>query len=156
VWSISQPMPGERRMAGEAVIDLDLIPAAPRANVVANIYDIAPDGSATLVTRGADLVRLPGPQRHRLELYGQDWVFAQGHRIGVLVSGSNMEWWVHAPTGSPVVVSRAFAELPILRNPRTDFLDGEATTRLTQHKNNARITVPAPVITLSQTPFDVG
>ena len=66
VWSISQPMPGQRRMAGEAVIDLDLITTAPRANVAANIYDIAPDGTATLVTRGADMIRLPGKQRHRI------------------------------------------------------------------------------------------
>jgi uncharacterized protein len=156
VWSISQPMPGVRRMAGEAVIDLDLVTSAPRSNLVANIYDIAPDGRATLVSRGADMVRLPGKQRHRLTMYGQDWVFAEGHRIGVLVSGSNMEWWVHQPTGAPVVVLEAFAELPILANERTEFLVGEETTRLRDHRNAAVITVPAPVIELFTTPFDVG
>ena len=156
VWSISQPMPGVRRMAGEAVIDLDLVTTAPRSNVVANIYDIAPDGTATVVSRGADMIRLPGKQRHRLTMYGQDWVFAEGHRIGVLVSGSNAEWWVHVPTGGPVVVAEAFAELPILRDDRTDFLVGEETVRLADHKKNARITVPAPVIQLFETPFDVG
>ena len=156
VWSISQPMPGTRRMAGEAVIDMDLVTTAPRSNVVANIYDIAPDGTATLVTRGADMIRLPGKQRHRLTLYGQDWVFAEGHRIGVLVSGSNMEWWVHVPTGAPVVVAEAFAELPILREERTEFLVGEMTSRLQSHLNGATITVPAPFIEAFATPFDVG
>jgi predicted acyl esterase len=156
VWSISQPMPGVRRMTGEPVLDLDLITTAPRANVAANVYDIAPDGSAVLVSRGADLIRLPGPQRHRLTLYGQDWVFEKDHRIGVLVSGSNNEWWVHEPTNSPVVVSEAFAELPILREERTEFLEGEETARLRSHLNNAKITVPAQVIQLFETPFDVG
>jgi hypothetical protein len=102
------------------------------------------------------MIRLPGPHRHRLTLYGQDWVFAKDHRIGVLVSGSNMEWWVHEPTGSPVVITEAFAELPILRHERTEFLEGEATPRLIEHKANAVITVPAPVIQAFETPFDVG
>jgi uncharacterized protein len=155
-WSISQPMPGVRRMAGEPVIDLDLVSTAPRANLVANVYDIAPNGSAVLVSRGADMLRLPGPQRHRLVLYGQDWVFEKDHRIGVLVSGSNMEWWVHEPTGSPVVITEAFAELPILSQERTEFLEGEATQRLNEHKNGAKINVPAQVIELFETPFDVG
>jgi hypothetical protein len=156
VWSISQPMPGARRMAGEPVIDLDLVTTAPRTNLVANIYDIAPDGTATLVTRGADMIRLPGVQRHRLTLYGQDWVFEEGHRIGVLVSGSNIEWWVHEPTQAPVVVAEAFAELPILSEERTEFLVGEATPRLRDHLANATITVPAQFIELFATPFDVG
>ena len=156
VWSISQPMPGVRRLSGEPVIDLDLVTAAPRANVAANIYDIAPDGTATLVSRGADMIRLPGKQRHRLTMYGQDWVFPKGHRIGVLVSGSNSEWWVHQPTGSPVAVLEAFAELPILRGERTEFLEGQATPRLRDHKAKAVISVPAQVIQLSETRFDVG
>lgn len=102
------------------------------------------------------MIRLPGKQRHRLKMYGQDWVFAEGHRIGVLVSGSNAEWWVHVPTGGPVVVAEAFAELPILRGERTEFLVGEETARLAEHKRIARIIVPAPVIQLFETPFDVG
>jgi hypothetical protein len=102
------------------------------------------------------MIRLPGPQRHRLVLYGQDWAFEKDHRIGVLVSGSNVEWWVHEPTGSPVVVAEAFAELPILRHERTEFLEGEMTSRLTEHRNTAKITVPAQVIQLFETPFDVG
>ena len=156
VWSISQPLPGERHLAGEAVLDLDLVTAAPRANLVANVYDIAPDGRATLVTRGADMIRLPGKQRHRLSLYGQDWVFAEGHRIGVLVSGSNAEWWVHQPTESAVVVLEAFAELPLLRDARTAFVDSYPTGRLQRHLRDAVITVPAQVIQLAETPFDVG
>ena len=143
-------------MAGEAVFDLDLISSAPRSNVVGNIYDIAPDGEAILVSRGADMLRTPGPQRHRLTLYGQDWVFAEGHRIGVLVSGSNIEWWVHEPTNSPVVVNEAFAELPILRSPRTDFLVGEETGRLREHRSDAVISVPTQFFDLFGTPFDVG
>ena len=156
VWSISQPLPGERHLAGEPVIDLDVVTAAPRVNLVANVYDIAPDGTATLVSRGADMVRLPGLQRQRLTLYGQDWVFAEGHRIGVLVSGSNAEWWVHQPTGSAVVVLEAFAELPLLRDARSEFLEGYETGRLRDHRSRAVITVPAPVITAFETPFDVG
>lgn len=156
IWSISQPLPGDRHLAGEPVLDLDLVVTAPRTNVVGNVYDIAPDGTATLVSRGADMIRLPGLVHHRLEMYGQDWVFAEGHRIGVLISGSNAEWWVHVPTQSPVAVIEAFAELPLLDTPRTDFdAGGFETSRLRQH-NSSTFTVPAPVITLNETPFNVG
>ena len=55
-----------------------------------------------------------------------------------------------------MVVAEAFAELPIISGERTEFIEGEATPRLILHKKNARITVPAPVIQLSETPFDVG
>ena len=156
IWSFSQPLPGDRHLAGEPVLDLDLAVTAPRTNVVGNVYDIAPDGTATLVSRGADMIRLPGLVRHRLQMYGQDWVFAEGHRIGVLISGSNAEWWVHQPTQSPVAVIEAFAELPLLDSPRTEFdAGGFETNRLRQH-NSSTFTVPAPVITLNETPFNVG
>jgi uncharacterized protein len=155
-WSISQPLPRATHMAGEPKLDLDLVTAAPRANLVANVYDIAPDGKATLVSRGAKMLRTPGIQRTELALYGQDWVFAEGHRIGVLVSGSNAEWWVHQPTQAPVVIRSAFASLPLLRTERTSFLEGGDTPRLRQTKANAVITVPAPVVTASETRFDIG
>lgn len=154
-WSISQALTEPRRMAGEPVVDADVITAAPRANFVANVYDIAPDGTALLVSRGTQLIREPGAQTISLKLYGQDWVFAKDHRIGVLLSGANNEWWVHVPTFTPVVISKSFATLPLLSQERTRFGPSTGTPRLRAYKTDT-ISVPAPVVTLSETPFNVG
>jgi predicted acyl esterase len=155
-WSISQALAKPVRMAGEPVIDADVVTVAPRANFVANVYDIAPDGKAILVSRGARLVRLPGPQTISLQMYGQDWVYATGHRIGVLLSGSNNEWWVHEPTQAPVVITHAFATLPLIAGERTAFLPGVPTSRLLAFRTSAAISVPAQVVTLNEVPFNVG
>lgn len=154
-WSISQALGKPVRLAGEPLIDADVVTAAPRANFTANVYDIAPDGTALLVSRGTRLVRTPGAQTISLKLYGQDWVFPKDHRIGVLLSGSNSEWWVHAPTFSPVVVAKSFVTLPLLAGERTSFGASTGTARLRQFRTKT-ISVPAPVVTLSETPFNVG
>jgi hypothetical protein len=52
-------------------------------------------------------------------MYDQDWVFQPGHRIGVLLSGANSEWWVHVPTNTDVTVDSARIGLPFLANDRT-------------------------------------
>jgi hypothetical protein len=68
-----------------------------------------------------------------LELYGQDWVVRRGHRIGVLLSGSNSEWWAHVPTQTTVSVASSSIGLPVLARRRTRFLDGTSTPALEDH-----------------------
>jgi uncharacterized protein len=155
-WSVSQPLPRRVQLTGEPELDLDLVSTAPRANLVANVYDIAPDGTALLVSRGAKLLYEPGAQRQSLELYGQDHVFGEGHRIGVLVSGSNSEWYTHVPSGAAVAVQSAFISLPLLREERSGPFTGYETGRLKSFRSTATIDVPAPVITASETKFDIG
>src|SRR5207245_6348628 len=73
VWSFSQPLPHQVWLSGEPVLDVGVTTSAPRANLVADVYDVAPDGRATLVSRCADLVRGTGKQRAKLTMYPQDW-----------------------------------------------------------------------------------
>lgn len=146
VWSFSQPVRHDVWMTGEPVLDVTVDTPLPRANLVANIYDVSRDGEAVLVSRGARLLRDAGEQGVRFELYGQDWLLRRGHRLGILVSGANAEWWVHAPTGVTVTVRAAKVGLPFLTYRRTRFIDGEATTRLEEHLSAAVVTVaPATV-----------
>jgi hypothetical protein len=46
------------------------------------------------------------------DLYGDDWKLPAGHRVGVLLSASNAEWWLHRPTLQPVTVGSASISLP--------------------------------------------
>lgn len=145
LWTFSQPAPHDVWLSGEPVIDVSAVAALPRANLVANVYDIEPDGVSVLVSRGAYLLRETGTQRAKFKLYGQDWVVRKGHRIGVLLSGANAEWWVHVPTGMNVTVSAASVGLPFLTHRRTRFVDGRATPRLEQHLGTGFL-VPADTI----------
>ena len=58
------------------------------------------------------------------DLYPQDWVFGRGHRIGVLISGSDTEWFEPGLTATPVRLTGGRVELPVLACARTTFIDG--------------------------------
>jgi predicted acyl esterase len=132
LWSISQPVAHDVWLSGEPVLDVT-IDAMPRANLVATVYDISPDGRAHLISRGAHLVRDALEQDVSLELYGQDWPIAEGHRIGVKISSADSDWWVHIPTATTVTILDAHVRLPFLTFERTSFLDGKKTPRLKDH-----------------------
>jgi uncharacterized protein len=137
VWTFSQKLRHDAWLAGEPVLEVS-VDAFPRANLVGNIYDVSKTGRATLVSRGAFLLR---GSKASFELYGQDWVFEKGHRLGVLISGANAEWWTHIPTSSEVTVNKAKIGLPFLKFKRTKFLDGGVTTRLREHMGTAFVSV---------------
>jgi predicted acyl esterase len=155
VWTVSQKLPKALHYAGEARVTVTVSATVPRANLVADTYDIAPDGKAVLLGRAASLLRGTGTQKAALALYGQDWVLAAGHRIGVLVSGSNAEWYVHVPTRQTVTVTSATVSLPFLTTARTAFLkDGVSTPRLDAWKASlGTTTVPASTIAAAQRRF---
>ena len=121
------------------------------ANLVAAVYDIDASGDATLISRGAHLLRGSGDVA--LELYGNDWVLEPGHRIGVLLSGAHAEWWDHRPTGEPVEVRAAAIELPFLRRAREATLDGAAAHKLQTYREEAPFEVSEATIRDSQTTF---
>ena len=136
IWTVSQPAPHDVWLAGEPVFEAQ-IDSAQRANLVVNLYDVAPDGDATVVSRGAYLLREEGTKRVKFEMYGQDWLVRKGHRLGVLVSSANDDWWVHVPTNTDVLVDEASIGLPFLRFERTRFLDGKQPPRLPSHLSRA-------------------
>jgi uncharacterized protein len=133
IWSVSQPLEHDARLVGEPLIEAVVNTSVPRTNFVANVYDIDPDGMATMINRGTWLVRGTGSQTLQFELYGQDWLLREGHRVGVVLSGANSEWWVHVPTRQNVTVESAKIGLSFLGQERTEFLDGGSTPRLESH-----------------------
>ncbi|MDQ5808735.1 MAG: CocE/NonD family hydrolase, partial [Actinomycetota bacterium] len=124
LWTVSQPLATPVLLTGEPVLTASVASSVPRANLVANVYDIDEEGHAVMISRNATLLREAGEQDVRFKLYGQDWVVERGHRIGVLLSGANDDWWVHANTLSDVEVAEASIALPFLRTPRRTFIEG--------------------------------
>ena len=94
--------------------------ALPDANLVADVYDVDSGGQATLISRGTYL--LPGSGQVSFDLYGDDWKLPAGHRVGVLLTSSNSEWWLHRPTLQPVTVELRvdLAAVALVRGRRRD------------------------------------
>jgi predicted acyl esterase len=154
-WSFSQPLPHDVWMSGEPVLQVRVNTLVPRANLVADVYDVAPGGQATLVSRGAELVRGAGTQNLWLKMYPEDWRLVAGHRLGVLISGSNAEWWINVPTGTGVTVDSASIALPFLTYDRTHFLPGTTTPRLDDWLANGNVEVSDATITAGQREFNL-
>ena len=150
LWSISQPLVHRAHVAGTPRLTVDA--GAPAdANLVAAVYDIAPSRDATLLSRGAYLLR--GSGQVTFELYGNDWVLEPGHRVGVLLASAHDEWWDHRPTGAPIEVRSATIDLPFLRAARGATLDGGSAAKLEAYRREAPFEVSEATIAEAETTF---
>ena len=131
-------------MAGVPHFTVDAATQGPDANLVADVYDVDASNNAILVTRNAYL--LPGSGRVSFDLYGNDWIFAPGHRIGVLVTSSNADWWAHAPSGQQVTVRSAQVTLPFLSCARNQTIAGGPSVRLEDYVTHAGFAVDAGTV----------
>jgi predicted acyl esterase len=143
-WTFSPPLEHRAHLGGIPTATVDVTPAAPRSNVVVNVYDVDPAGATTLITRGATLVDAAG--EHEVTLWPTDWVFEPGHRVGVLVSGANQDAYTHIPTRTTVTVNGGAIALPFLAVERSADLEGEPAPRLETYLERAPFTVAAATI----------
>ncbi|MGV9611216.1 CocE/NonD family hydrolase [Nocardia xishanensis] len=119
IWSVSQPLAEPTHLSGMATAALRLT-GPESATVAVELYDIAPDGLATIVTRGIAPVR----PEVELQLLAQDWPLAAGHRLGAKITDVIDDVWSHAPSNAAVTVHAARLELPVLTTPRSPDLTG--------------------------------
>jgi predicted acyl esterase len=153
VWTVSKPLENDAHMAGAAKVIADVSATAPRANLVADLYDVDSAGKAVLVGRQGSLIRNNGPVT--LNLMSADWKFVKGHRIAVRLTNNNFDWWIAAiPTQQTVTVYGGEVTLPLLTYKRTQTIQGDSgTTRAAWMGNTA--TVPPAALTAA-IPFNVG
>src|SRR4051794_11720458 len=143
IWTFSPKFGNEVRLSGTPRVSVD-VDAQPNDNLYVDLYDVGPDNKATLFSRGAYL--LNGAGKVAFDLYDQDWVFPAGHRIGVLVTGAQAEWWTQPPTGDSVTVKSASLTLPYLSCRRTDTIQGDPSVRLEDYMTNAPFDVDPKTI----------
>jgi hypothetical protein len=104
VWTISPPLANDAHLAGVPAVTLNVSSLLPNANLSVDLYDIDAKNSALLLSRNAYL--LPsGNSQISPEMYGNDWLIPAGHRLGVLVTTANAEWWTPLPSLSNVTVN---------------------------------------------------
>ena len=66
----------------------------------------------------------------------------------MLLTGSNAEWWLHAPTAQTVPVRSASIELPVLRCTRTaaTAIQGAPSVKLEDYRAGAPFQMPAAAL----------
>ncbi|HVF53939.1 MAG TPA: CocE/NonD family hydrolase [Actinomycetota bacterium] len=120
-WTFSQPMPYDVHFAGAPRLSVDLTATIPAVNVIGLLYDVDPEGSARLITRGALWVRDAGAT---LDLYPEDWRLRKGHRLGLILAGSDESHFSPIPSNTEVTVSGGSLTLGFLRFLRKNNLEG--------------------------------
>jgi fermentation-respiration switch protein FrsA (DUF1100 family) len=83
-WSF--PVSADFTLLGEPGLQLAVLVAGVDAEINSRLWDIAPDGAATLVTRGAFRWTLGTSSSINYALQGSGWVFHAGHQIRIQVT----------------------------------------------------------------------
>jgi uncharacterized protein len=152
VWTISLPLAHNVHLSGSGRAVVDVSAQLPRANLVVDVYDLDENGRGPLITRQGHLIRASGPIS--VDLWSADWKLKAGHRIAVRVADANTDWWVHAPTKQTVTVHGGSITLPLLTQPRTATIAGDAGVQLSAYLSR-RVTVPAATLQAAETEFDL-
>ena len=121
----SAPLAAGTRIAGTPRLELAVETDADHGHLTPVLADIAPDGTAKTITRGFlnlryrdglrdDAAVPPGvPVPATVTFSPQDHTVAKGHRIGLILAGSNTVWAVpDTPAGTTVTVRSGTLELP--------------------------------------------
>lgn len=132
-WSASAPLDRPVQISGIPRLRLTLEEPSPAATLIAIVYDIAADGTASVISRGA--TRAGGSARPGLNLYPQDWLVRKGHRIGLLLSGSDDSTFTPGMTLGDVSVSGGRLRLPLLCRPAAANLSGNPSAGVVQRRS---------------------
>jgi pimeloyl-ACP methyl ester carboxylesterase len=141
LWTISPPLSHDSWYAGVPHAALEL---SGSGDVVVDTYDIDGEGSAILLSRNASVI--PADGKVAMDLYGNDWKIPEGHRLGVLVTDANAEWWLQAAP-SDWELKSGTVTLPFLRYARPDKIQGEPAVRLEQWLSDAPFSIDEATIT---------
>ena len=145
IWTFSPVFKHRVHFAGVPHVRLDAGAPLPQGNLVIDVYDIGTKKRATLISRGAYLLDA-GTNHVRYDLYGDDWIMPRGHRIGVLVTSSNADWWAHVPTGQSISISKASIVLEFLGCARTKHIQGRESIKLQSYLSDAPFPVDGSTI----------
>ncbi len=120
-----ESLAADTRMTGAARLELTLTVDRDHAQLAPLLVDVAPDGTTKTVSRGflnlqyrdglVSATPLPPgePVRATVTFKPQDQTFEAGHRIGVIVQGSNTVWALPDDPGATYRISESALLLPL-------------------------------------------
>src|SRR3954451_1092409 len=111
-WTI--PVPGAGfTLAGMPHLVFHFTSAATDITFTPRLWDVAPDGTQTLVTRGAYRSLTVGGETVDTELFGAAWHFAPGHRLLLEIPQSDATYFRPDNFSSSGLVDGVRLELPV-------------------------------------------
>lgn len=126
-WTFTPPLDAPVHLSGEAQLTADVATRAPGVNLIGLLYDVGPDGRASLVTRAAYLLTGSGEVTVPFSL--TDTRFEPGHRIGVLLTSADDMFFEPSNTGTVIDLRSATLTMPVLPNAHIVFVDGTLDPR---------------------------
>ncbi|MEV0408793.1 CocE/NonD family hydrolase [Actinoallomurus sp. NPDC050550] len=127
-WTWSTPASQPLRLTATPRITLN---AGASGNVMVRLWDVAPDGTATMFDENVALLQRSG--RISFDLKATDWTFERGHRLGVQIGTISSTGWLDVPSGHTIAVSGARLALA-MQNPRSDVpTQGDRSPYLDQY-----------------------
>jgi uncharacterized protein len=113
-WTWSTSAPRTLRLTGTPRITLD---PSSSGNVMVRLWDVAPDGTATMFDENVALLESGDPIS--FDLKSTDWTLERGHRLGVQIGTIDSGRWWDEPSGNTIKVSGARLGLDV-QDPRFD------------------------------------
>ncbi|MEO3867360.1 CocE/NonD family hydrolase [Nonomuraea sp. B12E4] len=144
-WTWSTPASQKLRLTGTPEIRLD---ASTNGNVMVRLWDVAPDGTATMFNENVALLERRG--RISFDLKSTDWTIEPGHRLGVQIGTIDTGRWRDVPSGNTIRISDAGLSLDVLaprfdrptQGDRSPYLDAYLASNATTLTNVGRGTFP--------------
>ena len=101
-------------LVGMPRLTLTYSATGPDVQLNSRLWDVAPDGVQTLVTRGAYRVVAPaeGEQKLSYDLYGNHWRFEEGHELWLEVTGDDSPFFRQDNFPSMTTIHAARLSLP--------------------------------------------
>jgi dienelactone hydrolase len=115
----SEPLDGDATMIGQTRVSTTVSGAAPGQQLNVRLYDLYPNGTQVLVDRGVHTLA-GDSETVELDLHGNAWRFAQGHRIRVEVAQDDDPYVRRSDQAAVIAVSAVRLAVPIRENAPGD------------------------------------
>jgi pimeloyl-ACP methyl ester carboxylesterase len=135
---------------GLPTVDLDVAQTGGHGQLIARLWDEAPDGSRTLVTRGVYRTT-PGQSGHvTFQLFGGGWRFEPGHTARLDLAGIEAPFFSPIGSASVTQISNVEVSLPTLEGPDGGEIQPnshappercKSSIRLVLHRHASRLVV---------------
>ncbi|MEU5724615.1 CocE/NonD family hydrolase [Micromonospora sp. NPDC047738] len=113
-WSWSTPASEQVRITGSPEVTLK---TRGQGNVWVRLWDVAPDGKATMFDENVAVLDHSGSTS--FELKATDWTFEPGHQLGVQIGTIASRGWRAVPSGETITVTDARLAVEV-QDPRFD------------------------------------
>jgi putative CocE/NonD family hydrolase len=133
----SRPVESDVRITGTPSVTFT---ASATGGVMVRLWDVAPDGTATMFDENVALIERRG--RVSFDLKSADWTLAEGHQLGVQIGTIDPGGWLAEPSGNRVLVIGARLSLD-LQDPADDVAtQGEPAPYLERYLGWYTTTLP--------------